>query len=101
MVIKDVLPFADKSNSWYKDFVTNPIWKDLKGCQQSGAPYGVYSLPCGGFLLLQWTASYLFCDNVSYNCADRSDEGDCGGIKDKKKLSWVSFSVKKSITFPC
>ena len=98
--MKDVLPFTDISTSWYRDFTTNSIWKDLKRCHQSGVTNSQTLRPCEGFLPLQWTQSGRLCDKGLYNCADRSDEGDCRGIKDKK-IPVVSFSLSKtSLSLP-
>ena len=82
------------SSTWYRDFLTNPIWKEIKSCRQSEAFLDVR--PCEGFLPLQWTYGKCSCDNLAYHCADRADEGDCdGGIK-KEENSLVSFSFSKT-----
>ena len=93
--MKDVLPFTDISTSWYRDFTTNSVWKDLKRCHQSDVTTPNTLRPCEGFLPLQWTQNVGLCDNTEYSCADRSDEGDCRGIKEDK-ISAVSFSLSKT-----
>ena len=93
--MKVVCPITDISTSWYRDFTTNPIWKTIKICEQSDLTTLITLNPCKGFLPLQWTQSKELCDNLAYICADRSDEGDCRGIKEEK-ISVVSFSISNT-----
>ena len=89
--MKDVLPFTGISPSWYRDFTTNPIWKEIESCQQDA----LILRHCKGFLPLQWTTNISFCDKISYQCVDRSDEGDCEDTREHK-ISAVRFSLSKT-----
>ena len=74
----------NKSSSWYTDFITNKIWKSIDECEPFGETSPFAIRPCEGFLPLQWTTNYNWCDQAAYECVDRSDEGKCNT---KTKLS--------------
>ena len=85
------MSLADISADWYRKITADPVWKEsLAECanatdERRGAPW-----PCTGDLPLQWTDKGRYCDGGFYECADRSDEGDCAGKEQQGEYTYVS-----------
>ena len=68
-------------SSWYRDITAHPVWKEegLAECANKAEKITSAPSPCTGELPLQWATKGDWCEGTWYNCADRSDEGDCAG----------------------
>ena len=77
------MSLADISADWYRKITADPVWKEsLAECANATDerdPRTYAPRPCNGDLPLQWATKQDWCDERFYDCADRSDEGDCAG----------------------
>ena len=82
------MSLADITADWYRNITADPVWKEegLAECANASEKRTAAPRSCRGELPLQWSFKGAWCDGVSYDCADRSDEGNCAG-KEKKEAN--------------
>ena len=79
------------ADSWYRDITAHPVWKEegLAECANATEKNAGAPRPCSGDLPLQWARKDFWCDGIYYDCADRSDEGDCAGKEQQEAYTQV------------
>ena len=85
---------------WYRDITIDPTMKGLADCANKSAQGITAPRPCNGFLPIQWTENGDWCDHTAYNCADRSDEGNCASKSRQQENTLVGsrWMIVKSLT---
>ena len=86
------MSLSDISAEWYRNITADPVWKEegLAECANATDPKTAAPRPCSGDLTLQWAQKGDWCEGKFYECADRSDEGDCAGKEQQEANTYVS-----------